>query len=186
MDNIDNKFSRSFFADKIRSTKREYGFKIPPSSEIYITNLLVSYMCKKEIFEDEALCMAFLKATQEKDVETFKRLGDFILMRIGVFPGSLTRRMKNANYFKALGSSCYGKVYDYSRKTSVKSTYKDLSTNFDFYVDLLLMLSENFKDELKLDKKYDLWLHTKSNIIKKQMAKEGIILVEFGDEEDEW
>src|SRR3990170_4133939 len=108
--------------------------------------------------------------TEIKPIEHFKELVSNAIQRQKV----ITNEM--AEYYMAMGSSCYSYVASVDRNGEIRRLFSELAAKFPAFVDVLNEVSErsrltSSKDILRI---YERWLRTKSKFAEKALGDMGI------------
>jgi len=157
----------------------------------YLVNLLDHFSKVENLFtatEDglriPPLALLYAQALEAQDLETrqslLRRLGDVALLIGGIFPGSLSRKLVDVDYYVGMGGSAYSCLSDMPhgslRNRALKGVYAELSAKFQAFVDVLAEVGENSRlgsstDTLRL---YEIWAKTGSRQAASRLRKRGI------------
>jgi len=157
----------------------------------YLVNLLDYFAKSENLFsttEDGThippLAVLYAHAMETNDMDTrqqlLRRLGDIALIVGGVFPGSLSRKLVDVDYYIGMGGSAYSYLSDIAYSSwqhrPLSGVYAELSAKFKRFVDVLAEVSENShlnssQDTLRL---YEIWAKTGSPRTAAKLRKMGI------------
>ena len=157
----------------------------------YLVNLLDYFAKSENLFATTnegtyipPLAILYAKALEAKEVETkqylLRQLGDIALLIGGVFPGSLSRKLVDVDYYIGMGGSAYSYLSDMaygSRQIkALRGVYAELSAKFQCFVDVLAEVSENSHLNSSLDtlRLYEIWAKTGSPRTANKLRKMGI------------
>jgi len=157
----------------------------------YLVNLL-DHFCKAEnLFTLTAdgpaippLALLYAQALAARDLETrqslLRRLGDVALLIGGVFPGSLSRKLVDVDYYIGMGGGAFSCLSDMARGSlrirALQGVYAELSMKFQGFVDVLAEVGENSRLNSSLDtlRLYEIWAKTGSLRAAATLRKMGI------------
>jgi hypothetical protein len=157
----------------------------------YLVNLLDHFSKSENLFSTTdngpaipPLALLYAQAVEANDVESkrylLRRLGDVALLIGGVFPGSLSRKLVDVDYYIGMGGSAYSNLSDITHGSrqirALRGVYAELSAKFQRFVDVLAEVSENSHlnsptDTLRL---YEIWAKTGSPRTAAKLRKRGI------------
>ena len=157
----------------------------------YLVNLLDHFAKSENLFATTEegtyippLAMLYAKALEAKDMESkqylLRQLGDIALLIGGVFPGSLSRKLVDVDYYIGMGGSAYSYLSDIAygswQHRPLRGVYAELSAKFQRFVDVLTEVGENShlnssQDTLRL---YEIWAKTGSPRTAAKLRKMGI------------
>lgn len=157
----------------------------------YLVNLLAYYSKAENLFDATAegplippLALLYAQAMEANDMETrqylLRRLGDVALLISGVFPGSLSRKLVDVDYYIGMGGSAFSCLSDMVqgswRVKALRGVYSELSTKFHVFVDVLAEVSENCQLSSSMDtlRLYEIWAKTGSPRVAGKLRKMGI------------
>lgn len=109
-----------------------------------------------------------------------RRLGDTALLVSGLFPGSLSRKLVDVDYYIGMGGSAFSCLsylaYGSHRSRALGGVYAELSAKFMAFVDVLAEVGENSRlnppsDTLRL---YEIWAKTESPRAASKLRGRGI------------
>ena len=131
-----------------------------------------------------ALALLYAQALEARDRETrqalLRRLGDVALLVGGVFPGSLSRKLVDVDYYIGMGGSAYSCLSDMARgclrTRALRGVYAELSLKFPAFVDVLAEVGENSRLSSSLDtlRLYEIWAKTGSPRAAARLRQRGI------------
>jgi hypothetical protein len=157
----------------------------------YLVNLLDHFAKAENLFSttDDGptippLALLYARAVEAKDVESrrhlLRRLGDVALLIGGVFPGSLSRKRVDVDYYIGMGGSAYSYLSDIAYSSwqhrPLRGVYAELSAKFQRFVDVLAEACENSHLNSSLDtlRLYEIWAKTGSPRTAAKLRKRGI------------
>jgi hypothetical protein len=157
----------------------------------YLVNLLDHFSRAENLFsatEDGStippLALLYAQALEANDMETrqhlLRRLGDVALVVGGVFPGSLSRKLVDVDYYIGMGGSAFSHLSDMAhgsrRIRALRGVYAELSMKFKAFVDVLAEVSEISQLNSSLDtlRLYEIWAKTGSPHMAGKLRKMGI------------
>ena len=181
-----------FFQNEIGQTARDLGTNIPPTTQIYVANLLTRFVKSDQVFvtmegqrQLEPLAFILKRALEQSEherIHTLKHLGDMALYTSGFFSERIEMRGVQVDYYIEMGGMAYSSVADLSSNRAQVGTWRDLySTLSDHFRDLVSLLwafdertsEDNSVNLLEL---YKRWEKTQSRRLEEQLLRRGFIL----------
>lgn len=157
----------------------------------YLVNLLDHFAKAENLFsttEDGThippLAVLYAQAMETHDLDTrqhlLRRLGDIALLIGGVFPGSLSRKLVDVDYYIGMGGSAYSYLSDTAYNSwqhrPLRGVYAELSAKFQRFVDVLAEVGEHSHLNTSLDtlRLYEIWAKTGSQRTAAKLRRMGI------------
>lgn len=178
----------SFFHELLTGALQNQKITTQPDTEFYLVNLLKQFMNAENLFSRDAdgnrtqepLVLMVKEALEEQEPQAqkllFRQVGDVSLYVAGYFQESLCRKLVDVDYYIDMGGSAYGQLAARWTEPPFHSIYRELSTRFKTFVDILAEISEKTfpKTEKDLLRTYELWVKTKSDRALKALQEAGI------------
>ncbi len=180
---------QAYFLELITGAARNQKIALSPETEIYLVNLLKSYMIAERLYvtngdgqrDQKTLASqiqeAFEEATREAQRLMFRQLGDSSLYVAGFFRESLNKKLVDVGYYIDMGGIAYSQVASMEIDRHMKQVYTELADRFASFVEVLAEVSESTnptKNEKDLLMLYDTWRATRSPRAEKALKKAGI------------
>jgi len=168
-----NSVLEEFFFYSLESSVQEQSLVLSDEIKHYLLNLLLSRRQELPYDGMTTLTELYLSAREEeyrfRKIDCFKKMGDISITKVGIFPGSFNRTMKN-EYYRNMGILGYKETY----LCSNNQIYHDLSINYDLCVDAIhgVNILSMKNDIIKL---YNFWKKTESRAAKKRLGKLGFL-----------
>jgi hypothetical protein len=157
----------------------------------YLVNLLDHFAKSEHLFQptDDGpalppLALLYARAVEAGDAESrrhlLRRLGDVALLIGGVFPGSLSRKRVDVDYYIGMGGSAYshlsGMAHGSRQVAALRGVFAELSSKFRLFVDVLAEACEGSPLSSSLDtlRLYEIWAKTGSPRTAAKLRKMGI------------
>jgi len=175
-----------YFRDQIKKILSTKKCSIQEATEYYIVTLLHALTHVDQESESRPvdceipLALLYAKACEADNVfekyQHLKILGDHALFVSGLFGDSLKNQIVDIDYYIGMGSNAYQILTSISVNKEFSDIYGELSLKFDFMVDILSELSEEFHatsnhDLLRL---YERWTYTKSDRLLRKLRNKGM------------
>jgi hypothetical protein len=180
---------REFFVDRVDQALGRLRFEPLPMSRAYLVDLLQHFIFSNNLFPKdeetgrsrrETLAEMYLKARQLEGaarIELLKKLGDSSLYISGFFGDSLARKIVDVEYYVDMGGVAYGELSSTSSDEKISLVFKEFSSRFNEFVDVLTYISQESliqtnEDLLKL---YDRYMATGSRLAEGQLLEKGLL-----------
>lgn len=174
----------NFFRDKIKKILSGKKLSIQESTEFYVVNLLSSLSkpidSQSQSDHEQALALLLARACDAPSAHqrfvSFKTLGDQALFVSGMFSDSLKEKIVDIDYYVNMGSHAYQVLSNLSSHSEFSSVFTEMAMKFNFLVDMLAELSEEFQTTSNEDllRMYERWVCTKSDRLLKKLREEGL------------
>lgn len=176
--------AEDYFKNVVDEALQQRKMKTFPLAEFYLVRLLNQFVTSENL-ENKSLAEMFLQAqtTQEtpKKVELLKKLGDISLYISGMFADSLDRKIVDVEYYTEMGGTAYGNLAEAVQKNDVKMVYKEYSSRFVEFVDVLNVISQKVftHDNESILRLYSRYLKTGSELARETLLEKGVLSVPF-------
>jgi hypothetical protein len=178
-----------FFMHLLTRALENQKVKPRPETEIYLVNLLSSFMLSENYFtmtekgehksDTLALLLQEVSSTVEawKKHQCLKRLGDVSLYTAGFFGDSLSRKIVDIDYYIGMGKNAYNTLSTLDWDLKFQKVFLELAADFHRFVDILAEISDetSLKNAKNLLRIYEVWLKTKSERAERHLKEAGII-----------
>lgn len=185
--------SKEFFNGVVQdaiSTRKMATF---PLAQNYLVSILENYIHTNNLFDAqtengkltrETLAETFLKAQNAQTsvkIEMLKKLGDVSLYVSGFFGDSLSRKIVDVDYYVDMGETAYGTLALETKEDTSRKVFKDFSTRFMEYVDILTTISQKslIQNDESILRLYEKYLKTGSELARETLEEKGIVTVPF-------
>lgn len=180
---------QEYFHGAVSGAIATLKINVSEQAQSYLVHLLGHYISSENFYPTDAdgrraqtlteqLAHALEVESNELRAHRMRQMGDFSLYVAGFFTNSLSRKLVDIDYYISMGGAAYETVAKLEKKNKAV-LFKELSTKFSKFVDVLAQISEetgfrpdDHKDLLRV---YDLWLRTGSERLAKQLARAGIV-----------
>ncbi len=179
---------RDFFQDRVETAIKRVKFRPMPLSRAYLVDLLEHFMFAKNLFVEDAdgklrretLAEIYLRAQNSPlgvRLDLLKRLGDSSLYICGFFGDSLSRSLVDMDYYVGMGGTAYGALSSTAADEDTSQMYKEFSSHFAEFVDVLTYISQDAQVQTNSDllKLYDRYIATGSRLAEEQLAERGLL-----------
>ncbi len=181
--------TKEFFSVAVDEALKERGLKTFPYARDYLVSLLDRHLDVTTLYDDvdergrkvrESFAEMYLKAAQieiaSERIEMFQRLGDRSLYISGFFADSLSRKLVSLSYCADIGKQSYEYISSHVEDDLVAKLYRDLSTRFEKYMDILSFISTKSKmvSEQNILRLFEAYQETGSDYAKDQLVEKGL------------
>lgn len=179
-----------YFTSSVRDALESRRVETYPFVESYLVELLKHYVHTRNLYEQtedgrarqETLAEMFLKASNAAlsvKIELLKKLGDSSLYVSGFFGDSLSRKIVDVDYYADIGGSAYANLASVVREDMVAQVYREMSSRFPVYVDVLAYISEKsfVQSDESILRLYDRYVRTGSELAREKLAEKGVVTV---------
>jgi Ca2+-binding EF-hand superfamily protein len=160
-------------------------------TQTYLVEVLERHLSTESLFDDkdssgkmtrDTLAEMYFKAqnTDSKSrVDLLKKLGDRSLYISGFFADSLQRKIIDIDYYIDMGGAAYGALADQMREDVLARVFRELSSRFMDFVDVLSVISEQSRltDEANILRLYETYARTGSELARDRLHERGLIAV---------
>jgi hypothetical protein len=167
-----NKDFVNFFNDEIEKSIKLQHIKIHETVKSYLVDLLMeSILLEKSILNiGQTITDLYFGAAEsssqfEKNLY-LKSIGDLSLIKLGLFPESISREIVNSSFYKTMGMGAYASIYD------DEPVYKIITLSYDDCVSIL----HGFKKASEIDNianLYEFWKITESSFAFNRLVQLG-------------
>jgi hypothetical protein len=181
-----------FFREQLERAMEHQKVSTSAFTEYYLVNLLAGCI-RGELpptepgYDETPLAILYVRAVQSSRRDRAKLLramGDTALFMSGFFADSVSRRLVDLDYYKAMGGFAYARLaHDEDPRVFGPEVFAELSGRFTQFADVLSEVSEasqlaSNKSILRL---YERWVQTGSRRAAAQLAERGISPVGAGE-----
>lgn len=178
------------FAELLKEACEYRKFKILPSSETYILNLLNYYIDSRNLFSpihDESmeqppntfaeLYLTALNAEDPKNKAYMKILADKALYLSGFFGDSLQKKSVDLDYYMGIGASAYSNLASWTKEETTANVYQNFSRKFTDFAELLNYISDKsaLQSEQDILKLYERYMKTGSDLAREKLIELGVV-----------
>lgn len=178
------------FAELLKEACEYRKFKILPSAETYILNMLSHYIDSRNLFSpivDESigkppdtfaeLYLTALNAEDPKNKTYMKVLADKALYLSGFFGDSLQKKSVDIDYYMGIGASAYSNLAAWTKEEITANTYSTFSNKFIDFADLLSYISDKsaLQSEQNILKLYERYISTGSKLAREKLVELGVV-----------
>jgi Mor family transcriptional regulator len=172
--------SQNYFTEVIIDAIEKRKFSTSPPVTQYLVGLLESNLVTANASFNSTLGEALLIAYQAQrpaKIELLKKLGDTSLYMSGFFGDSLRRKIIDIDYYADIGGAAYGNLANEMANEVQGQVYREFSTRFLDYVDLLTYISQNslIQSNQDLLRLYERYVMTGSELAKQQLVEKGLL-----------
>ncbi len=186
--------SKLYFSELIDKACLQRNIKPRPLVQEYLVNLLNSFLRTENLYQAEkengkkenlSLAELYLKAVNAEDrvkINLLKRLGDTSLYISGFFGDSFKRKIIDVDYYMEMGETAYGVLSESIDLDLQARVYKEISSQFTQYVDVLTVISQDcfIQDNKDILRLYDRYSLTRSDLAKEQLIDLGVLNIPEG------
>jgi hypothetical protein len=170
----------------VENAFEERNISSKPLTRQYISQLLQFYLFTENLFEEvnertqtmaEKLLTAFNVSEPRQRAEGLKKVGDTALYVSGFFGDSFKRKIIDIDYYVEIGGSAYGSLATSDSANLYSPVFRDLSSRFNEYVDVLTYMSQQAQLQSNNDllRLYDRYIMTGSKLAEEQLEAEGML-----------
>ena len=182
---------KEHFRQTVAAALRRQQVRAEEDTVYYLVNLLEHYAKAENLFDATPdgpaippLALLYAQAAEAQDLESrhwaLRRLGDLALLIGGVFPGSLSRKLVDVDYYIGMGGGAFaclsGLAQGSWRARPLRKVYAELSVKFQAFVDVLAEVGEASGLDSSLDtlRLYEIWAKTGSPRAAAKLAHRGV------------
>lgn len=185
--------TKDFFNDVVQEAIVARKMSTFPLAQSYLVSILESYIHTNNLYDTQTengklsrdtLAETFLRAqtaTPTTKIELLKKLGDVSLYVSGFFADSLSRKLVDVDYYVDMGEAAYGTLAQEIKEDTSKKVFKDFSSRFLEYVDILATISQKslIQNDESILRLYEKYLKTGSELARETLEEKGIVTVPF-------
>jgi len=181
-----------FFREQLERAMEHQKVSTSAFTQYYLVNLLAGCV-RGELppsepgYDETPLAVLYVRAIQSSRrdrARLWRAMGDTALFVSGFFADSLSRRLVDLDYYKAMGGFAYGRLArDEDPRIFGPEVFSELADRFTEFADLLSEISEasHLASNASVLKLYERWLQTGSRRAATLLAERGITPVEPGE-----
>jgi hypothetical protein len=175
-----------FFRDQLERAMQHQRVSTSAFTEYYLVNLLASSLRGELLpraepgFDETPLALLYaraLSANRGERARLLRALGDTTLFVAGFFADSLSGRLADFAYYRALGGRAYGRLSHEEERGPGGAVFGELAGRFTQFADLLAEISENSRlagANASVLQIYERWLQTGSPRAARLLAERGL------------
>ena len=183
-----------FFREQLERAMEHQKVSTSTFTEHYLVNLLSACVHgdlppAEEGYDETPLAILYVRAVQASRAERtrlLRTMGDTALCVSGFFADSLSRKLVDLGYYKAMGGHAYARL---SREDAAlggglgATVFSELSGRFSEFADVLAEVSETSRlaTNTSVLRLYERWVQTGSRRAAALLAERGIAPVAPGD-----
>lgn len=185
--------TKDFFNDVVQEAIVARKMNTFPLAQNYLVSILENYIHTHNLFDTqtengkrtrETLAETFLKAQNSNStvkIELLKKLGDVSLYVSGFFADSLSRKVVDVDYYVDMGETAYATLASEIKEDTSRKVFKDFSSRFLEYVDLLTTISQKslIQNDESILRLYEKYLKTGSELARETLEEKGIVTIPF-------
>lgn len=185
--------TKDFFHDVVQEAIVARKMNTFPLAQNYLVSILENYIHTNNLFDTqtengkktrETLAETFLKAQNSNPtvkIELLKKLGDVSLYVSGFFADSLSRKIVDVDYYVDMGEVAYATLASEIKEDTSRKVFKDFSSRFLEYVDLLTTISQKslVQNDESILRLYEKYLKTGSELARETLEEKGIVTIPF-------
>ena len=185
--------TKDFFNDVVQEAIVARKMNTFPLAQNYLVSILENYVHTNNLFDTQTengkktrdtLAETFLKAQNSNPtvkIELLKKLGDVSLYVSGFFADSLSRKIVDVDYYVDMGEVAYATLASEIKEDTSRKVFKDYSSRFLEYVDLLTTISQKslVQNDESILRLYEKYLKTGSELARETLEEKGIVTVPF-------
>ena len=181
-----------FFREQLERAMEHQKVSTSAFTQYYLVNLLAGCV-RGELppsepgYDETPLAVLYVRAirsSRRDRAKLLRAMGDTALFVSGFFADSLSRRLVDLDYYKAMGGFAYGRLArDEDPRIFGPEVFSELADRFTEFADLLSEISEasHLASNASVLKLYERWLQTGSRRAATLLAERGITPVEPGE-----
>jgi hypothetical protein len=182
-----------FFREQLAKAMEHQRVSTSAFTEYYLVNLLASCVSADTLpppepgYDETPLALLYVRALQASRFERarlLRSLGDTALFVSGFFADSLSRKLVDLGYYRALGGYAYARLSrDEEPWGGVSGVFAELAARFVEFSDLIQEVSEasRMTSHVSVVRLYERWLQTGSRRAAALLAEMGIDPVDPGE-----
>jgi hypothetical protein len=179
-----------FFKEQLARAMEHQRVSTSAFTEYYLVNLLAGYVRGEALpsrepgFDETPLAMMYVRALQASRFERarmLRSLGDLSLFLSGFFSDSVSRRLVDLDYYRAMGGQAYRRLSQQDELLAFgPEVFSELAGRFTEFADVLSEVSEatHLTTNLSALRLYEKWLQTRSRRAAEMLAERGIAPME--------
>ena len=164
-----------FFNKKIEESLERQGLGLSNFVKLYLIALLVRIAHSNVYDPSIKLVDLYVEAAAARGrierLERFKVIGDTSLVRLGIFPESISNKTVSSSYYKDMGTAAYYTAF----KHSDNFLYRELYSSYDSCIEVMHGI-RNYSISDDIDRLYDFWQKTNSIFAKKRLIQLGLMV----------
>jgi hypothetical protein len=174
-----------FFREQLEQAMDHQKVSTSQFTQFYLVNLLAGGVRgqlppDEPGYDETPLAVLYVRAihsSRRDRARILRAMGDTALFMSGFFADSLSGRLVDLDYYKAMGGFAYARLaHDEDPRVFGPEVFSELSGRFTEFADLLSEISE--KSQLATNKSvlrlYERWLQTGSRRVASLLAERGI------------
>lgn len=180
------------FTELLKEACAYRKFKILPSNETYILNLLNHYIDSRNLFTPfvgenvekapetfAELYLTALSSDEPKNREYMKICADKALYLSGFFGDSLHKKSVDIEYYMGIGASAYSNLAAWTKEETTANVYNTFSKKFIDFAELLNYISDKsaLQSEQNILKLYERYIKTGSELARDKLTELGVVTV---------
>jgi hypothetical protein len=175
-----------YFRDQLERAMQHQKVSTSAFTEYYLINLLASSLRGELLpraepgFDETPLALLYaraLSASRGERARLLRALGDTTLFVAGFFADSLSGKLADFDYYRALGGRAYGRLSQEEERGPGGAVFGELAGRFTQFADLLAEISENSRlagANASVLQIYERWLQTGSPRAARLLAERGL------------
>jgi hypothetical protein len=181
-----------FFREQLERAMEHQKVSTSAFTQYYLVNLLAGCV-RGELppsepgYDETPLALLYVRAVQSSRrdrARLLRSMGDTALFVSGFFAESLSRRLVDLDYYKAMGGFAYSRLArDEDPRVFGPEVFSELSGRFTQFADLLSEISEtaHLSSNASLVRLYERWVQTGSRRAAALLAERGLTPMGPGD-----
>jgi hypothetical protein len=181
-----------FFRAQLEKAMDHQKVSTSAFTEYYLVNLLAACVNGELLppaeagYEETPLALLYVRALTASRFERARLLrttGDHALFVSGFFSDSLSRKLVDLDYYRAMGGRAYSRLSREEDAAGFHEVFSELAERFMLFADLLSEVSEatRLTDNRSVLRLYERWLQTGSRRAAVLLAERGIAPVDPGE-----
>jgi hypothetical protein len=183
-----------FFREQLEKAMDHQRVSTSAFTEFYLVNLLAACVQGDSLpkpdagYDETPLALLYVRALNSTRLERARLLratGDLALFVSGFFGDSLTRRISDLSYYRAMGGQAYGRLSEESGGPFGfgPEVFAELARRFTQFADLLAEVSESsgIQSDTSTLRLYERWAQTGSRRAAAALQARGIVPMNPGE-----
>lgn len=182
-----------FFKEQLARAMEHQRVSTSAFTEYYLVNLLAGYVRGEALpsrepgYDETPLALLYVRALQASRFERarmLRSLGDLSLFLSGFFSDSVSRRLVDLDYYRAMGGQAYRRLSQQDELLAFgPEVFSELAGRFTEFADVLSEVSESthLTTNLSALRLYEKWVQTRSRRAAEVLAARGITPMEPED-----
>jgi hypothetical protein len=175
-----------FFREQLARAMEHQQVSTSAFTEFYLVNLLATCLraaggaAREPGFDETPLAVTWvraLRAARAERARLLRAMGDTALFTAGFFADSLTRRLVDFDYYRAMGGRAYARLSEDEPPAGFGAhVFGELAGRFTQFSDVLAEVSESTRvaTQQSIVKLYERWTRTGSRRAARLLAERGI------------